>query len=119
MVFVNKIGSFLENSTLMITIVRSSPYLSGTVAQSPRMYHKHGILNWTQMAISGLLTRSKMGYGDLNEDNNSFSFFPVPERPSGFGTIYPVSIVLDNDEIYFAGHSLQIALVCKYFRFEK
>ncbi|HEU5446659.1 MAG TPA: hypothetical protein VFU67_05905 [Nitrososphaeraceae archaeon] len=37
------------------------------------------------------------------QDSNSFSFFPVPERPSGFGTIYPVSIVFNDDEIYFAG----------------
>jgi virginiamycin B lyase len=43
------------------------------------------------------------GIWRYEQHNNSFSFFPVPERPSGFGTTYPVSIVLDNDEIYFAG----------------
>jgi virginiamycin B lyase len=43
------------------------------------------------------------GIWRYKQDNNSFSFFPVPERPSGFGTTYPVSIALDNDEIYFAG----------------
>jgi virginiamycin B lyase len=35
--------------------------------------------------------------------NNSFIFVPVPEHPSGFGTTYPVSIELDNNEIYFVG----------------
>jgi virginiamycin B lyase len=43
------------------------------------------------------------GIWRYEQDSNSFSFFPVPERPSGFGTIYPVSIVLNDDEIYFAG----------------
>ena len=43
------------------------------------------------------------GIWRFERNNNSFSFFPVPERPSGFGTTYPVSIVLDNDEIYFVG----------------
>ena len=35
--------------------------------------------------------------------SNSFSFFPIPERPSAFGTIYPVSIVFNEDDIYLAG----------------
>ena len=43
------------------------------------------------------------GIWRFERNNNSFSFFPVPERPSAFGTTYPVSIVLDNDEIYFVG----------------
>src|ERR671910_828683 len=43
------------------------------------------------------------GIWPYEQDSNSFSFFPVPERPSGFGTVYPVSIVLNDDEIYFAG----------------
>ena len=37
------------------------------------------------------------------QDNNSFSFYPVPERSLGFGTTYPVSIAFDGDEIYFVG----------------
>jgi virginiamycin B lyase len=37
-------------------------------------------------------------------DNNRFSFFPIPERPTGFGTTYPISIIFDNDDqIYFVG----------------
>lgn len=43
------------------------------------------------------------GIWRYEQDSKSFSFFPVPERPSGFGTIYPVSIILNDDEIYFAG----------------
>ena len=43
------------------------------------------------------------GIWRYEQDSNSFSFFPIPERPSGFGTVYPVSIVLNDDEIYFAG----------------
>lgn len=35
--------------------------------------------------------------------SNNFSFFPIPERPSAFGTIYPVSIVFSEDDIYLAG----------------
>ena len=43
------------------------------------------------------------GIWRYEQDSSSFNFFPVPERPSGFGTTYPVSIVLNDDEIYFAG----------------
>lgn len=43
------------------------------------------------------------GIWRYEQDSNSFSFFPVPERPSGSGTIYPVSIAFNDDEIYFAG----------------
>ena len=43
------------------------------------------------------------GIWRYEQNSNTFSFFPVPERPSGFGTIYPVSIILNDDEIYFAG----------------
>ena len=43
------------------------------------------------------------GIWKFEPDNNKFSFFPVPERPSAFGTTYPVSMVFDNDHIYFAG----------------
>jgi virginiamycin B lyase len=43
------------------------------------------------------------GIWRYEQDSNRFSFFPAPERPSGFGTIYPVSIILNDDELYFAG----------------
>jgi virginiamycin B lyase len=43
------------------------------------------------------------GIWRFERNNNSFSFFPIPERPSSFGTTYPVSIALDNDEIYVVG----------------
>lgn len=34
---------------------------------------------------------------------NGFSFFPIPENPSAFGTIYPVSIAFKDDDIYLGG----------------
>ena len=35
--------------------------------------------------------------------NNSFSFFPIPENSSTFGTIYPISIAFNDDDIYLGG----------------
>ena len=44
------------------------------------------------------------GIWKYEQENKNFSFFPVPERPSAFGTIYPVSIAFNgDDEIYFVG----------------
>lgn len=44
------------------------------------------------------------GIWKYDQENKSFSFFPVPERPSAFGTTYPVSIAFNgDDEIYFVG----------------
>lgn len=35
--------------------------------------------------------------------SNSFSFFPIPERSLESGTIYPVSIAFNEDQIFLAG----------------
>ena len=44
------------------------------------------------------------GIWRYEQESKNFSFFPVPERPSAFGTIYPVSIAFNGDnEIYFVG----------------
>lgn len=44
------------------------------------------------------------GIWKYEQENKNFSFFPVPERSSVFGTIYPVSIAFNgDDEIYFVG----------------
>ncbi len=44
------------------------------------------------------------GIWRYEQESKNFSFFPVPERPSAFGTIYPVSIAFNgDDEIYFVG----------------
>jgi virginiamycin B lyase len=43
------------------------------------------------------------GIWSYDQVSNNFSFFPIPERPLSFGTIYPVSIAFNNDEIYIAG----------------
>jgi hypothetical protein len=40
-----------------------------------------------------------MEYGDMNKIVIVLAF-PVPDVLQGFGTIYPVSIVLNDDEIY-------------------
>lgn len=43
------------------------------------------------------------GIWRYEQESNSFSFFPMPEHPLAYGTIYPVSIAFNDDEIYLAG----------------
>lgn len=43
------------------------------------------------------------GIWRFEKEGSSFSFFPIPERPLESGTIYPVSIAFNDDEIYIAG----------------
>jgi len=43
------------------------------------------------------------GIWRYEQGNNSFNFFQIPERPSAFGTIYPISIAFNDDEVYLGG----------------
>jgi virginiamycin B lyase len=43
------------------------------------------------------------GIWRYEQGSNGFSFFPIPENPSAFGTIYPISIAFKDDDIYLGG----------------
>lgn len=43
------------------------------------------------------------GIWRYEQGSNSFSFFPIPEYPLAFGTIYPISIAFNNDDLYLGG----------------
>ena len=43
------------------------------------------------------------GIWRYEQGGNSFSFFQIPERPPAFGTVYPISIAFNDDDIYLGG----------------